>query len=160
MDIEVFFKKEVVSFEAYTDGACSGNPGPGGWGAVILNDGKELTLNGAEKNTTNNRMEMMAAIQVFKTVLEKSSCRNITIHTDSRYVKDGVTSWVATWKKNGWMTSNKTPVKNKDLWILLDDYMQKLNIEWKWVPGHAGVKYNELADTLARKAIIYLQVNG
>ncbi|MGP1587180.1 MAG: ribonuclease HI [Treponemataceae bacterium] len=138
----------------YTDGACSGNPGPGGWGAVILHEQKEILLSGAEKITTNNRMELMAAIRSLNAVFEDENLKNtnITLITDSQYVKNGITQWISNWKKNGWKTSNKQPVKNQDLWINLDDLAGKLNIRWDWVKGHAGNKYNEICDKLATTA--------
>ena len=135
----------------YTDGACSGNPGIGGWGVVILNlSTKPVFLNGGERNTTNNRMELTAAI---KSILYLENKSNIQIYTDSKYLKDGIESWIHTWKKNGWKTSNKKQVKNKDLWIELDEEIQKHNIKWNWVKGHANDEFNEKADFLARKFI-------
>jgi ribonuclease HI len=137
---------------AYTDGACSGNPGPGGWGVVLqaLRDGtiaKERTLSGGEGATTNNRMELMAAISALET-LERAT--EITIVTDSAYVKDGVTTWIHGWKRNGWMTSGKKPVKNLDLWQRLDAAQARHKVTWEWVKGHAGHPENERADELAR----------
>lgn len=142
------------SVTIYTDGACSGNPGRGGWGAVILFDGKECPLSGGEKLTTNNRMELMAAIEALEFVLDKKELklRPITLISDSQYVKNGIQTWIHSWKKNGWKTANKDPVKNKDLWIELDEAVQQLQIEWKWVKGHAGNKYNEMCDELAVEA--------
>ena len=134
----------------YTDGACSGNPGIGGWGVVIINNKKIIKLNDGMINTTNNQMELVAAInalEYFKTE------QTITIYTDSKYVKDGITSWINKWKINGWKTANKKPVKNKTLWIKLNNQIEKHNIIWKWVKGHDGNKYNEFADLLARKYI-------
>ena len=134
----------------YTDGACSGNPGIGGWGVVIINNKKIIKLNDGMMNTTNNQMELVAAInalEYFKTE------QTITIYTDSKYVKDGITSWINKWKINGWKTANKKPVKNKTLWIKLNNQIEKHNIIWKWVKGHDGNKYNEFADLLARKYI-------
>ena len=125
----------------YTDGACSGNPGIGGWGAVILEKNKEdIFLNGGNDNTTNNRMELTAAIEALRYFVDK---KNITLITDSKYVKDGIQSWIQNWKKNGWKTAAKKPVKNKELWIELDDLITKHNITWEWVKGHAGNTYNE-----------------
>ena len=133
----------------YTDGACSGNPGKGGWGVVILRDNKEeIFLNGGHDNTTNNRMELSAAIEALKYFQNKE---NITLITDSKYVKDGIQSWIQNCKKNGWKTAAKKPVKNKELWIELDDLIKKHNISWEWVKGHAGNKHNEKADYLARQ---------
>ena len=135
----------------YTDGACSGNPGVGGWGVVIIEDNKnEFFLNGGDKNTTNNKMELTAAIKALKTFEKKST---ITLITDSKYVKDGIQSWIQNWKKNGWKTAAKKPVKNKELWIELDELITKHNITWEWIKGHAGNKYNDKADYLARRYI-------
>tara|TARA_B100000676_G_C17712347_1_gene646964 strand:- start:273 stop:701 length:429 start_codon:yes stop_codon:yes gene_type:complete len=137
--------------EIYTDGACSGNPGIGGWGVVILiNNDQPILLNGGENETTNNRMELTAAIQALKHFEKKQSIKLIT---DSRYVKDGIESWIINWRKNGWKTSSKKPVKNKDLWIELDKLITFHDITWNWVKGHSGEKYNEKADFLARRFI-------
>ncbi|KAF0675533.1 ribonuclease HI [Profundibacterium mesophilum] len=138
---------------AYTDGACSGNPGPGGWGALLIardDDGavvKERELNGGEKLTTNNRMELLAAISALESLARASA---ITIVTDSQYVKNGVTSWIHGWKRNGWKTSQKKPVKNEDLWKRLDIAQGRHQVRWEWVKGHAGHPENERADALAR----------
>ena len=137
---------------AYTDGACSGNPGPGGWGALLrAMDGsqivKERCLSGGEANTTNNRMELLAAINALET-LEKPS--KLIIITDSQYVKNGVTDWIHGWKRNGWKTSAKKPVKNVELWQRLDAAQARHDVTWKWVKGHAGHAQNERADALAR----------
>jgi ribonuclease HI len=135
----------------YTDGACSGNPGIGGWGVVILENNKEDTfLNGGNDNTTNNRMELTAAIEALK-YFEDS--QTITLITDSKYVKDGIQSWIQNWKKNGWKTAAKKPVKNKELWIELDQLISRHTISWEWVKGHDGNVYNEKADYLARRYI-------
>ena len=135
----------------YTDGACSGNPGVGGWGVVIIEDNKnEILLNGGDKYTTNNKMELTAAIEVLKTFENKSK---ITLITDSKYVKDGIQSWIQNWRKNGWKTAAKKPVKNKELWIELDELIVRHNITWEWVKGHAGNTHNEKADYLARRYI-------
>ena len=134
----------------YTDGACSGNPGIGGWGVVILNNGKEIQLNGGANNTTNNKMELTAAIKALGYFEQR---KDLVIYTDSKYVKDGIESWIINWKQNGWKTSTKKPVKNKEMWIALDDLMKKHNINWEWVKGHAGNKHNEKADYLARRYI-------
>lgn len=138
----------------YTDGACSGNPGPGGWGCVILAQQKEIEMSGGEKSTTNNRMELMAAIQALSRVAANNEMSKFKINlvTDSQYVKNGITQWIANWKKNGWKTSSKQPVKNQDLWIKLDELTHTLDIEWSWVKGHAGNKYNEICDSLATNA--------
>ena len=140
---------------AYTDGACSGNPGPGGWGVLLIarNDGetlKERELNGGEAMTTNNRMELLAAINALE-VLERPS--KITIVTDSSYVKDGVSGWIHGWKRNGWKTSAKKPVKNEDLWRRLDEAQDRHDVTWEWVKGHAGHAENERADELARQGM-------
>ena len=135
----------------YTDGACSGNPGIGGWGVVILEKNKEnRLLNGGNYNTTNNRMELTAAIEALKYFEDKQT---ITLITDSKYVKDGIQSWIQNWKKNGWKTAAKKPVKNKELWIELDHLIQKHNVSWEWVKGHSGHIENERADELANEAI-------
>ena len=134
----------------YTDGACSGNPGKGGWGVVILDNDKEILLNGGDQQTTNNKMELTAAIKALEYFEDK---KDLIINTDSKYVKDGIESWIKNWKKNGWKTSAKKEVKNKELWIRLDDLISKHNVVWKWVKGHAGNKYNNKADSLARNFI-------
>ena len=138
--------------EVYTDGACSGNPGPGGWGATIRMNEETFDLNGGEKNTTNNRMELTAAIKALE-YIDKSY--EITLFTDSSYVKDGITKWIHNWKKNNWKTASKKPVKNSDLWEELDTLHNDRNVEWKWVKGHDGDPGNERADELARMGIIY-----
>ena len=134
----------------YTDGACSGNPGPGGWGALLTFDGKEKELSGGARETTNNRMELTAAIEALKAL--KRPCR-VTLWTDSTYVKDGITKWIHNWKAKGWKTANKKPVKNADLWQALEAAMARHDVTWKWVKGHAGHPGNERADSLARNAI-------
>ena len=137
--------------KVFTDGACSGNPGIGGWGVVILiNDSDPIFLKGGEIQTTNNQMELTATIKALKYFKEHQL---ITLITDSKYVKDGIESWIANWKKNGWRTTSKKPVKNKELWVELDSQIAKHNITWKWVKGHAGDRYNEKADFLARHFI-------
>ena len=134
--------------EIYTDGACSGNPGIGGWGAVILETDKEpYFLNGGDKDTTNNRMELTAAIKALSFFKES---KTITLVTDSKYVINGIEIWIKKWKKNRWLNSNKKKVKNKDLWIILDDLSERVNITWKWVKGHSGDENNETVDFLAR----------
>jgi ribonuclease HI len=131
----------------FTDGACHGNPGPGGWGAVLRSGSREERLYGGEKVTTNNRMELMAAIAALEAITEPSS---VQLWTDSQYVRNGITSWVAGWKRNGWRTSAKQPVKNADLWQRLDAAAAaQLGVDWRWVKGHAGHEGNELADQLA-----------
>ena len=140
-----------MKYTIYTDGACSGNPGSGGWGAVILDqDKKQNNISGNEKNTTNNRMELMAPIMALKKIKLKSK---VTIFTDSIYVKNGITEWIKKWEKNDWKNANKKPVKNKDLWIKLNDLCKKNKIDWKWIKGHSNNEYNDLADDLATRAI-------
>ena len=134
----------------YTDGACSGNPGPGGWGAFLECDGQVKELCGGEKETTNNRMELTAAIKALGALKRKSQ---IELHTDSTYVKDGITKWMFNWKKNGWKTAAKKPVKNQDLWVQLDDAISRHDINWHWVKGHAGNPGNEKADSLANQGM-------
>ena len=133
--------------DAYTDGACSGNPGPGGWGVLLVAAGKEKELCGGEPATTNNRMELTAAIEALAAVKAADTVR---IHTDSTYVRDGITQWIDRWKKNGWRTAARKPVKNEDLWRLLDDTRARHTVEWHWVRGHNGHPENERADALAR----------
>ena len=140
-----------MKYKIYTDGACSGNPGPGGWAAIILaNDQVEEMISGNEKNTTNNKMELLAPIKAIQKFKKKSE---ISIFTDSSYVKDGITVWIKKWEKNGWKTASKKPVKNKELWKKLKILSLKHNIKWNWVKGHAQDKYNNLADDLAQRAI-------
>jgi ribonuclease HI len=140
-----------MKYVVYTDGACSGNPGPGGWGAVILNEARnEINISGKVKSTTNNRMELMAPIMALRKIKKASK---IIIYTDSIYLKNGITTWIKKWEKNGWMSANKKPVKNKDLWVMLNTLSKQQVIDWKWVKAHAGNKYNEIADMLATKAI-------
>lgn len=131
----------------YTDGACSGNPGPGGWGAILIYGENEREIYGGDDDTTNNRMELCAAIEALNAL--KRPCK-IDLHTDSVYVKDGVTKWMHNWKKNGWRTANRKPVKNTELWQALDEALQRHDISWHWVKGHAGHPLNERADELAR----------
>ena len=140
----------MKKIDIYTDGACRGNPGPGGWGALLIYKDTDKAIYGGEKNTTNNRMEMTAIIEALKIV--KMDC-TITLYTDSKYVMDGITKWLPNWKKKGWITSNKKPVKNKDLWQILEESISKHNIEWRWVKGHAGIPGNEKADELANQGI-------
>ncbi|WP_082539981.1 ribonuclease HI [Bosea sp. Leaf344] len=133
--------------EVWTDGACSGNPGPGGWGAILSYKGKERELSGGEANTTNNRMELMAAISALETLTRPCT---VALHTDSQYLRQGITAWIHGWKRNGWRTADKKPVKNEELWKRLDAALGRHKIEWKWVKGHAGDTMNERADALAR----------
>ena len=134
----------------HTDGACSGNPGPGGWGAILAFGGHEKELNGGEALTTNNRMELMAAISALEAL--KRPCR-VDLHTDSQYLRNGITSWIANWKRNGWRTSERKPVKNVDLWQRLDAALAPHHVRWHWLRGHSGHEQNERADALARQAI-------
>lgn len=133
--------------DIYTDGACSGNPGPGGWGALLIYRGQEKELMGGDILTTNNRMELLGAIEALK-ALKKPS--RVHLHTDSTYVKDGITKWINNWKRNGWKTAAKKPVKNADLWQELEAALEGHDVEWRWVKGHAGDEGNERADELAR----------
>lgn len=139
-----------MQVEIWTDGACSGNPGPGGWGALLRFGEKERELAGGETATTNNRMELMAAIEALNAL--KRPCE-VTLHTDSRYVMDGITDWIRGWKARGWKTAARKPVKNADLWQALDAATTPHTIAWRWVKGHSGDDGNERADTLARNAI-------
>ena len=134
----------------YTDGACSGNPGPGGWGSVLKYNGHRRELSGGESQTTNNRMELMAAIAALETL--KRPCE-VELHTDSTYVMKGISEWIASWKARGWKTAAKKPVKNVDLWQRLDEAASRHRVDWRWVKGHSGVPENERADELARLAI-------
>jgi len=134
----------------WTDGACSGNPGPGGWGALLRYGAQERELKGGEKLTTNNRMELTAAIEALESL--KRPCA-VSVHTDSQYLRGGVTGWLSRWKRNGWRTADKKPVKNEDLWRRLDAATQRHDIEWRWVKGHDGDQYNERADELAREGM-------
>lgn len=140
--------KDIV--EIFTDGACKGNPGPGGWGALLRYKGAEKTLSGYEAHTTNNRMELLAAIESLKALTRTCA---VSVTTDSEYLRKGITEWMTKWKKNGWKTAAKEPVKNADLWQLLDAEAQRHEIQWHWVKGHAGHPENELADQLANAAI-------
>ncbi len=139
--------------EIYTDGACSGNPGPGGWGAVLRWNGHEKELSGGEPDTTNNRMEMMAAIKGLEELKKPS---RVEIYTDSKYLQDGVMKWLAGWKAKGWKTAAKKPVKNKDLWLELDELLKKHDVTFHWVKGHDGHPENERADALATGAIRFV----
>lgn len=139
----------------YTDGGCSGNPGPGGWGVVVIFNGEARQLSGGEKNTTNNRMELTAAINALSIVKNTKEFSGIpvTLNIDSQYVKNGITVWIKSWKLKGWKTADKKPVKNQDLWIQLDELNSALNVNWNWVKGHAGIEYNEICDQLCQKEI-------
>lgn len=136
--------------EVYTDGACSGNPGPGGWGSVMLYKGHRKEMSGGERLTTNNRMELLAVVRALESL--KRPCK-VTIHTDSTYVMKGITEWIDAWKARQWKTASKKPVKNVDLWQALEGAVEPHEVRWKWVKGHSGVKENERADELARLAI-------
>lgn len=136
--------------EIFTDGACRGNPGPGGWGALLRYNGSDKSISGAEADTTNNRMEMTAVIEALKTL--KRPCK-VVITTDSKYVKDGITQWIENWKKRGWKTAAKKPVKNIDLWQAMDELVSKHDVTWHWVKGHSGHIENEHVDDLATSAI-------
>ncbi len=136
--------------DIFTDGACSGNPGPGGWGAILVSGRHEREMSGGEPATTNNRMELMAAIRALEALKKPSG---VTLYTDSRYVMDGITRWMPRWKASGWRTSDKKPVKNDDLWRALDAAASRHDITWKWVAGHSGHTMNDRADALARGAI-------
>lgn len=137
-----------TDIQIWTDGACSGNPGPGGWGALLVAGTRRKELYGGAPDTTNNRMELQAAIEALNALKKPSK---VTLHTDSTYVKDGLTKWIHGWKKNGWKTAAKKPVKNKDLWQALDEACARHEIKWVWVKGHAGDEGNEKADELARR---------
>jgi ribonuclease HI len=136
--------------DIFTDGACSGNPGPGGWAAILRTGGHEREISGGEAHTTNNRMELMAVIRALEAMKRPSAIR---LHTDSRYVMDGASKWMKKWKANGWKTADKKPVKNAELWRVLDAAMAEHSISWKWVAGHSGHTENDRADALARAAI-------
>jgi ribonuclease HI len=140
----------MSTVDIWTDGACSGNPGPGGWGAVLRYGATEKEISGGEAATTNNRMELMAAISALEALKKPSTVR---VHTDSKYVMDGLTKWIHGWKKNGWKTADKKPVKNEDLWKRLDEANARHEVTWKWVKGHADDVMNNRADELARAAI-------
>ena len=140
----------MKKIELFTDGACKGNPGPGGWGALLRFGGVEKSLHGGEANTTNNRMELLAAIEGLSAL--KESCA-VQLTTDSQYVLKGATEWIIGWKRNGWKTAAKQPVKNADLWQRLDEQNQRHQVEWCWVRGHTGHRENEIADSLANRGI-------
>ena len=144
----------MKSVEAFTDGGCRGNPGPGGWGVILRFGDHERELNGSEPDTTNNRMELFAAISALQALSEP--CR-VVLTTDSTYVKDGITKWIKNWKANGWRTAAKKLVKNQDLWQMLDAQCSHHQVEWRWVKGHAGHAENERADTLANAAMDLLE---
>jgi ribonuclease HI len=141
---------KATGVEIFTDGACSGNPGPGGWGVILRYGGHEKELKGGEERTTNNRMELMAAISALE-ALKKPS--HVDLHTDSEYVKNGITAWIHNWKRNGWRTADKKPVKNAELWQRLEQALARHEVKWHWVKGHAGHPENERADELAREGM-------
>jgi ribonuclease HI len=143
--------------EIYTDGACRGNPGPGGWGALLKSDKSEKELSGAEPATTNNRMELTAVIRALEALKRPVQAR---LYTDSEYVQRGISEWLPAWKSRGWRTADRKPVKNQDLWQRLDELASRHEIEWRWVPGHAGVPGNERVDRLANEAIDALQARA
>lgn len=144
--------KSASPIIAYTDGGCSGNPGPGGWGCVVIADGEARELSGGDKMTTNNKMELTAAIMALTVIrnTERFAGRPVTLYSDSQYVKNGITGWIINWKKNGWKTAAKKPVLNKELWQQLDELNASLSVSWQWVKGHAGVQYNERCDQLCQ----------
>lgn len=139
----------------YTDGGCSGNPGPGGWGIVVIADGVAKQLSGGEPYTTNNRMELFAAINALSVVKNTPAFdgRKVVVNIDSQYVKNGITTWIHNWKAKGWKTADKKPVKNQELWEILDELNSNLDVTWNWVKGHAGVEYNEICDSLCQAEI-------
>lgn len=139
----------------YTDGGCHGNPGPGGWGIVVIADGVAKQLSGGEKFTTNNKMELTAAIAALSVINNTPSFagRKVVVNIDSQYVKNGITTWIHSWKKKGWITADKKPVKNQELWIQLDNLNSSMEVTWNWVKGHAGVEYNEICDQLCQSEI-------
>mgnify|MGYP005811852167 CR=1 FL=1 len=143
--------------EIFTDGACSGNPGPGGWGAIVRRDGEERELFGGEAATTNNRMEMLAVIEALKTLETGAAAR---VHTDSQYVQKGISEWIHGWKRRGWKTAGGGPVKNLDLWRALDELAGRHRLDWIWVRGHAGHAENERADALARRGVEQARRSG
>jgi len=140
----------TATVEIYTDGACRGNPGPGGWGALLIAGKHRKSLHGGEQETTNNRMELTAAIEALNAL---NGTRRVILHTDSKYVKEGIESWLPNWKARGWKTSNRKPVKNQDLWLALDEAVSRHQITWKWVKGHSDDPGNDAADALANRGI-------
>lgn len=139
----------------YTDGGCSGNPGPGGWACVVIDGNDARQLSGGSRNTTNNQMELTAAISALAVIKNtpQFAGRPVEVNIDSQYVKNGITGWIVNWKKNGWKTAAKKPVLNQELWQQLDELNSSMNVEWKWVKGHAGVEYNEVCDQLCQQEI-------
>lgn len=150
-------QQKTQEFDIYTDGACTGNPGPGGWGyVVILKDGTTIEKSGSSAQTTNNRMEMMAAIEALEALSDHTK---INLYTDSKYLQQGITSWIIKWRQNNWLNAKREPVKNQDLWQRLDELCLKHDVSWHWVKGHSDNTYNNKADILARQAIIALQIS-
>jgi len=139
----------------YSDGGCSGNPGPGGWGYVIVSGENEIVGSGGEEMTTNNRMELTAVMEALRNVIATAAWNGmpVTVYTDSQYVQKGISQWISGWKRNGWRTTSKEPVKNKDLWVSLDELANQLSPKWVWVKGHAGIHYNEVCDQLTQQEI-------
>lgn len=158
MTLDQFLKGSKEPIHIYTDGACSGNPGEGGYGAYMLDAQKNVfELSGGERNSTNNRMEMMAAIKALECFADTTPVQLI-LYTDSQYLKNGINSWIKGWKKNGWKTADRRPVKNQDLWLRLDVLQTKLTPHWEWIRGHSAIFGNERADALARNAIVALKM--
>lgn len=148
----------MQKIDVYTDGGCHGNPGPGAWAFVMRTDDGLIEKSGGDRLTTNNKMELEAVIQALRVVLDSTgSRREVTVHTDSQYVKNGITSWISTWLKNGWMTASKKPVKNQDRWIRLHELAGLVSPEWKWVKGHAGDELNERCDELVQAEIAAME---
>jgi ribonuclease HI len=145
-----------MSIQIYTDGGCHGNPGPGGWAYILLNNQEEQRKRGGEPETTNNRMELTGVIEALKAVIDAGEKHEVIVHTDSQYVQKGISQWINNWIKNGWRTASKQPVKNKDLWMKLHELDQQLDVHWKWVKGHAGNHFNEECDQLVQQAIAEL----
>ncbi len=143
-------KAHEKTVEIFTDGACSGNPGPGGWAALLRYQDHEKTISGSSPRTTNNQMELTAVVEALKALKEPS---RVVLYTDSLYLQKGMSEWIHKWKKNGWKTSDKRPVKNRELWEALDRLAQRHRVEWRWIEGHAGHRENEICDALARAAI-------
>lgn len=134
----------------YTDGSCKGNPGPGGWAAILQYQNKEKEISGFEPDTTNNRMELRAAVEALRAL---KRCCDVEVYTDSQYVRQGMTAWIYNWRKNGWKSADKKPIKNQDLWVELDDLSRQHQVKWHWVKGHNGHPLNERVDELARRAV-------
>ena len=147
----------MKTVEAFTDGACSGNPGPGGWGAILRFGERTKELSGGEASTTNNRMELTAAIEALNALTEPC---HVLMHTDSKYVMDGISGWIKGWKRNGWKTADKKPVKNAELWQRLDTALKPHEVRWHWIKGHAGHAENERADQLAREGVAMARLRG